>query len=181
MLQIPFNWRFTTHTYQLPTAPLFSFPESIKLSMGFGPHHGSYLANHFLNYHVTNYVDNKLAEYKSKEKELDTAVNMGYYFIRLMNHHEYDSLWKHTSPLLEKYADKEQFMNMLKQRNANYRPTDSIQFKGRIVFNKIDDMAGDFYVIYYMASNNTNEQLTMIKTDDGYQLLGYHYALSSQQ
>ncbi|MGN6803317.1 MAG: hypothetical protein ACTHJN_15555, partial [Ginsengibacter sp.] len=107
--------------------------------------------------------------------------NMGYYFIRLINDHHYDSLWKHTSPLIEKYADKQQFMNMLKQRNANYRPTDSIQFKGRIVFNKIADIAGDFYVIYYTASNNVNEQLTIIKTDHGYQLLGYHYALSSQQ
>lgn len=129
----------------------------------------------------TDYVGNKLAEYKSQEKEVDTAVNMGYYFIRLINHHEYDSLWKHTSPLLEKYSDKEQFINMLKQRNANYRPTDSIQFKGRIVFNKIDDMAGDFYVIYYTASNNTNEKLTIIKTDHAYQLIGYFCAFPSQQ
>ena len=125
-----------------------------------------------------DFVANKLDEYKTKEKEVDTAVNMGYYYIRLINHHYYDSLWKQTSSLLEKYANKEQFTDMMKQRNANYRPTDTIQFRGRIVFNKVDNLTGDFYVIYYTASNNTNEQVTMVKTNHTYKLLGYHYAFS---
>jgi hypothetical protein len=123
----------------------------------------------------TDYINDKLAAYKSKEKEMDTAVNMGYYFIRLINHHQYDSVWKNTTPLIEKYADKEEFTNILKKRNANYRPTDTIHFEGRILFNKIDGIPGDFYVVYYAASNNVNEQITMIKTDHTYKLIGYHY------
>jgi len=123
-----------------------------------------------------HFVTNKLGEYKKKEKDIDTAVSMGYYYISLINQHDYDSIWKQTSTLLEKYANKEQFTNMLKQRNANYKFPGDIKVEGRIVFNKIDNLTGDFYVIYYMAGNNAHEKVTMIKTDHIYKLLGYQCA-----
>lgn len=51
-----------------------------------------------------HFVINKLEEYKKKEKEIDTAIRMGYYYIDLINQSAYDSVWRQTSPLLEKYV-----------------------------------------------------------------------------
>lgn len=124
-----------------------------------------------------HFVTNRLGEYKIKEKDIDTAVSMGYYYIDLINQHDYNSLWSQTSPLIEKYATKEQFTNMLKNRNSRYKFPGKIKVEGRIVFNEIDNSPGDFYIIYYTAGNKVKEKVEMIKVNHMYKLVGYYCAI----
>ena len=124
-----------------------------------------------------HFVANKIEEYKKKEKKIDTAISIGFYYIQLINRQDYDSIWKQTSPLLEKYANKEQFTNMLTQRNTHYKSPPDLKVDSRIIFNKIDNVAGDFYVIYYVGDNSAKEKVTMEKINSTYRLLAYQCAI----
>ncbi len=124
-----------------------------------------------------HFITNKLPEYKIKEKIIDTAISKGYYYIKLMNQQDYDSIWKQRDPLLEKYASKEQFINMLKERNTIYKSSAHTKVEGRIMYNQIDNTRGDFYSIYYGADNNSKEKVTMEKTNSTYKLLAYQFAV----
>lgn len=128
-----------------------------------------------------HFVINKLDEYKKKEKEIDTAIRMGYYYIDLINQSYYDSTWNQSSPLLEKYASEQQFINVLRERNAHYKSPPDLKVEARIMANEIDNIAGDFYTIYYFGGNNAKEKITMEKIDQTYKLLGYQYDSPKQK
>lgn len=122
-----------------------------------------------------HFVINKLTEYKTKEKDIDSAVTMGYYYIDLINQSYYDSTWNQSSPLLEKYVSEQQFINVLRERNAHYKSPPDLKVEARIMANEIDNIAGDFYSIYYAGGNNAHEKITMQKINQAYKILGYQY------
>jgi hypothetical protein len=123
-----------------------------------------------------HFVINKLDEYEKKEKQIDTAVQMGYYYVKLMNQSLYDSIWSQHAPLLEKYANKDTFINMLKHRNKLYSLSGIVQMQASIIYNNLDNTPGDFYSVYYNGDNGAKEKVTMENINHTYKLLAYQYA-----
>lgn len=121
-----------------------------------------------------NFVKNKLNEYKLKEKQIDTATQIGLYFIKLIQRSQYDTIWQKSSVSLEKSSSKEQFINMLKNRNNMFKSFDTPSATTCLIESELDDLKGDFYAINYEYNNRTEEQIVLEYNNNNFMLLGYH-------
>lgn len=127
-----------------------------------------------------NFIKNKINAYKLKRKQIDTATQMGLYFIKLIQRFQYDSVWQKSSGSLEKYTSKEKFINMLKERNEAFKSLETPKVITQLISTELDSLKGNFYTINYEYQNKTTEQITLEETNNNFGLLGYHFGIPNK-